>query len=262
MLPRPGLIRSVTRRRRPPSSRRALGSALSAGSLFREIRVGFGLEVGEDERKDNARKAAEEADRLATNRRRSLSPLMASRKPYERLNPELREAEIRFGSLSAAGDAFRKSIDQSTSFDDLIGAGLSLNESFDEFRKTFRRIPEDLDPIGLAFQKLRPRTREAIQNMLSLGEASKDYLATLLEQGESSDTVRAQADKLRAELVQQFKQVGLNDEQIAKMLETLGLTPEAVETAIELSGLEESKFKLNAYIDLLDGKIPRRSRRR
>ena len=50
--------------------------------------------------------------------------------------------------------------------------------------------------------------------------------------------------------------MGLNEAQIRQYLEVMGLTPEQIDTAIKVSGLEESRAKLEAYASLLEGKIP------
>lgn len=163
---------------------------------------------------------------------------------------------MRLDALAAAGSAFSESIAQSSMLDDQISSALSLGDAYRDFSKTFRRLPGDIDITAMAMGKLRPRTADAVQSMLRLGKASTDYLATLIEMGSSEEHVRAEAGRMRGEYVAMFRQMGLNEAQIRRYLEAMGLTPEQVETAIKVSGLEESRFQLNAYMQLLEGRIP------
>src|SRR5690606_3421447 len=92
------------------------------------------------------------------------------------------------------------------------------------------------------------RVQEAIENIRDLGLAAQEYLATLIKSGKTSEEVEAEAARLREEYAAQLRQLGLNEEQIAKYLELMGLLPEQVTTAIKVSGAEAARFKINTYL--------------
>lgn len=211
-------------------------AGLGLGSSLKALRKGL---QGTSDTADSAEKAV---SRLADTAR-SADPKMAG-------------LETRLGALSAAGDAFTKSIANSTMLDDQAKSAINLGDAFVDFRKTFRRLPAELDMVAVATGKLRPRTVEAINNMISLGQAATNYLATLIEMGESEGRVQGEAARMRGEYEDMFRQMGLTEGQIRKYIETMGLTPTQITTAIKVSGMEGAQFTLNAYINLLRDQIP------
>jgi hypothetical protein len=104
--------------------------------------------------------------------------------------------------------------------------------------------------------KLRPRQLDAISDLRALGAATTDYLTAMLEAGASADQVRGQASVFRGELERQLQAAGLSEAAIRSYTEAALLAPSQIETAIKLSGAEQARFKLNAYLGLLQGKIP------
>lgn len=221
-------------------------AGLSAGSALKSLHEGMtgqkALAAAAEQAAERTKDTASAVDQLGDAVRRA--------------DPKLSAMQMRIDALAAAGSAFSESIAQSTMLDDQISSALSLGDAYRDFSKTFQRLPGDIDFTAMAMGKLRPRTAEAVQNMLRLGKASTDYLATLIEMGSSEEEVRAEAARMRDEYVAQFRQMGLNEDQIRRYLEAMGLTPEQVETAIKVSGLEEARFQLNAYMQLLEGRIP------
>ena len=213
-----------------------LGSGLTAGSAFKDLRKGLS---GIDE---SSKGAADGIKSLADQSRAA--------------DPKMSGLQTRLEALAAAGDAYSKSIESSTMFDDQISSALSLGDAFNTFRKTFRRLPEELDMVALATGKLRPRAAEAVNNMLALGKAATGYLATLIEMGSTESEVEAQAARMRGEYSEMFQQMGLNESQINKYIEAMGLTPKQVTTAVKLSGVEAARFALDAYVQILGDNIP------
>jgi TP901 family phage tail tape measure protein len=233
-----------------------LSSALTAGAGFRGLLEGGGFQDSESERQGRARKIAQEQDRLATEMRDSATSTEAFDNAIKRLNPELAVLEANTQAAAAAGNAYRKSIEDSSYIDDVIGSTVSLGDAYKTARKSIRGLPADLDLAAVSLGKLKPRQQRAVEGVLALGEATADYLGTLIESGRSNAEVVSEADRLRESYVAQFRQLGLNEQQIRKYLEAMGLTPEQVNTAIKVSGIEESRAKLEAYASLLEGKIP------
>lgn len=223
-----------------------LGAGLKAGKALRGLREGMTGEQAIADIMDDAAKstdsAADAVDRLSDVARRSGSRLSG--------------LEMRLGTLSAAAEGFRKSIETSTQVDDQIRSAMSLGDAYRAFEKSYRRLPHNIDMVALATGKLRPRTAAAVESMLDLGKAATDYLSTMIEMGRTHGEVQGEAGRMRDEYSEMFRQMGMNEDQIRAYIEAMGLLPEQITTAIKVSGLEAAKFQLSTYIDLLDGRIP------
>lgn len=233
-----------------------LAAALRSAAGFRGLLEGGGFKDSEAERQGQARKIAAEQDRIATEMRDSATSTEAFDDALQRLNPQLAILEANASSAAAAGAAFRQSIEDSSSLDDVTESTVSLGEAYRGMRRSIRALPADLDLVAVSMGKVRGRQQRAVESILALGEATKDYLGTLIDSGKSNQFVISEADRLRQAYIDQFRQVGFNEEQIRKYLETMGLTPDQVATAIKVSGIEEARSKLEAYASLLEGKIP------
>jgi TP901 family phage tail tape measure protein len=233
-----------------------VASSLAAGEAIKGLWEGGGFRQSEEERQQLAREAAQEQDRLATEARDAATDIGNLTDRMRALNPQLEILRINSEAAASAGNAFRESIENSSSLDDIAGSVISLGDAYKTARKSLKGLPADLDLAAASLGKLKPRQQRAVEGVLALGEATTDYLATLIESGKTDAEVRDEANRLRDEYVKTFRQLGLNEEQINKYLEAMGLTPEQVETAIEVSGIEESRAKLEAYASLLEGKIP------
>lgn len=220
-----------------------LSSGLGVASALRSLKDGFTGGA------DAAEEAADETDTLAD----ALDNLDDSLK---RADPAFSELGISMGAAEAAAEGFSKSIEDSTSLDDQLGAAVNLGEAFDNFEKSAKRLPPTIDLMGIALGNLKPRQRDAVNDLLSLADASKDYLSTLIESGASSGQVAAEAGQLRDALRDQLVQLGLNEQQINEFVKTAGLLPEQITTAIKVSGVDAAMFEVDTYLQLLDGRIP------
>lgn len=223
-----------------------LGAGLQGGSAFKGLRETMTGEkaIAEIMAKaaDGTDDASKAVDRLSDSARRA--------------DPKMSALQIRMSAMAAAGDAFRTSIDDSSMLDDHVSSALSLGDAYKDFEKTYRRLPAVLDITAMATGKLRPRQVEAIQNTLALGKAARDYLATLIEMGDSDGDVRSQAAAMRNEYKAMFIQMGMNEQQANNYIEAMGLMPSQIDTAITVSGIEAARAQLDAYLQLLDGRIP------
>ena len=220
-----------------------LRAGIGVGSAMRDLREGFFGTA------DAAEEADGSVDRVSKAMRALNDALVAT-------NPDLSVSAIAFGRMSAAADAFRASLTGSARSAAEVGAALGVGEAFRDFRLTFRRLPEDIDAVAATLGTYRKRQTESIRALIQLGEQSRSYLATLLETGRSHDHVRREAERLRQEFIRQFQQAGMNERQIRRYLDLLGLAPESVETAIKLSGVEAARFEIQSYLQLLEGRIP------
>jgi len=220
-----------------------LGSAVGAGRALASLRSTLGMVPDTADSLSGANvKAASATDRLRT--------------AVERSDPSLSQLAINLGAVDAAANAFGAALDDASREGDELGSALAVGDAFGEFSKTFRRLPADIDLASISLGKLRPRTADAVRNVLALGDATGAYLKSLITSGASFDRVRSESARLRGEFEAQFRQLGLTEEQLAEYIRLTGTAPDQIETAIRLAGVEGARFKLNAYLGLLEGRIP------
>lgn len=230
-----------------------LGAGLRAGRALRDLHEGL---TGEKRIAEIHKEAAREAKKHAEETEKAADAVDRLGDAARRADPKFSGLQFRLDTLAAAAEGFRQSLEASTSFDDEIAGALDLGDAFDQFEKTYRRLPHTLDLGAVAMGKLRPRTAEAVRNMLDLGKAAREYLASMIEMGRSDDDVRSEATRLRDEYARMFRQMGLNTDQVNRYLEAMGLLPEQINTAISVSGVDAARFQLNTYLQLLEGRIP------
>lgn len=218
-------------------------SGLSVGSALHDLQKGL---TGESSAADKSETATDRAAKAVGKLGDALTMT----------DPKLSRAAISMGALGAAADAYAQSIADSTGLDDQVNAALDMGDAARDFSKAIRRLPGDIQLTGAALASLRPRQREAVRDVTKLGAATTQYLSTLLKSGRGTDEVRKEAARLRDEYVAQMRAAGMSEEAIARYVEVLGLTPKQVDTAIKVSGTEAARFQINAYLQLLEGRIP------
>lgn len=159
-------------------------------------------------------------------------------------------------AAAAGATAFADSIERTSQIDDALSNASKLGTVMRGFGDTVKALPKDIDQTKLALGGYNEEQQKSIDALISAGDANTEYLSGLLAQGSSSEEVAFRADVLRQEYVKQAQQLGLNDEQTQDYLDTLGLTPEKVKTAIELSKVAEAEFKIRAYQGLINATPP------
>jgi len=220
-----------------------LSAGLGVGDALRELREGlFGTGDEAEDLADQVNPAQEALDRL--------------RDAADRADPSMTVLGILMGSTAAAADAMRDSLEDSTFLDDLAGSAISIGRSFKDLRQNIRNLPPEFDLARATLGQYQDGQLDAIGSILQLGDATQDYLSTLLRAGRPLESIRGEAGRLRDAFMAQFAAMGLTEEQARSYLEMLGLTPEQVETSIKLSGAEKARFQVNAYLQLLEGRIP------
>jgi hypothetical protein len=150
------------------------------------------------------------------------------------------------GAAAESAKAFADALENTTVIDDAIAGASAMGSTFRTFGTDIAALPKDIDLTKLALGGYNEEQQKSIDALVSAGEANSTYLSGLIEQGASADEVRGKAAALREGYVAQARQLGLNDEQTQKYLQTLGLTPEQVETAMKLSGDADARFRIEA----------------
>lgn len=223
-----------------------MSAGLQGGAALKALGEGM---TGQKRISEIQRQAAKETEKSA----KSLDRLGDAAR---RTDPRMAALQIRLEALKAAGQAFTESIDNSSMLDDQVSSALNLGDAYSEFESTYKRLPQTLDVTAMAMGKLRPRQAEAVQNMLSMGKAARDYLKTLIEMGSSDAEVAGQASRMRGEYERMFREMGMGEDAVRQYIEAMGLAPEQINTAVTVSGIEAAQSRLQAYVSLLQGKIP------
>lgn len=159
-------------------------------------------------------------------------------------------------AAAAGATAFADSIERTSQIDDALSNASKLGTVMRGFGDTVKALPKDIDQTKLALGGYNEEQQKSIDALVAAGDANTEYLSGLLAQGSSSEEVAFRADVLRQEYLKQAKQLGLNDEQTQDYLDTLGLTPKKVETAIQLSKVAEAEFKIRAYQGVINATPP------
>lgn len=145
--------------------------------------------------------------------------------------------------------SFLGSIENSSAVDDLLGASLDLRDSSVALLDGIGALAGvNVEEVASGFGKISDEAAEALRDVLALGDDAQASIAAAL-QFQGADAARAKADTIRDGLVGVLDSAGVADKQIQYLLETIGLTPEQVETAIVVSGTDEAIAKLTLLRD-------------
>ena len=136
--------------------------------------------------------------------------------------------------------------------DETVTSSLKLGDAFHGIEDSVKDLPKNFDETQAALGGYNDEQSKAIKSVTDWGAAAGDQIKTLIESGASTDQVTAKANVYTSALTGVMKQAGLSDDQIHTYLQTLGLTPEQVQTEINLSGDAQAKFTLQFMQGQLD----------
>jgi len=100
------------------------------------------------------------------------------------------------------------------------------------------------------------QVRKNEQGYISLAKTIQENVSENLKHGDSIDTVKQKYNDQRTQLEQIGLSAGLTKDEMDAYNKTLGLTPEAVDTALALAGVDENQRKLDEYNKLLSALPP------
>lgn len=170
-----------------------------------------------------------------------------------------REIALSNDLFDLAGDRasnYLTRIGNTTSLDDMIGSQLALRDATGELVDGLGALQGvDIEGFAAGTVQVSDEAAEALGDISGAASAAQQQIADTLEyQGEGAAV--AKADELRDGFVQMFEAAGMTDEQIIDLLASMGLLPEQVTTAIELSGADEALAKLDLLQTRFEGDIP------
>lgn len=151
----------------------------------------------------------------------------------------------------------------SGALDTLFGSALNVDAAADATRQTIADLANtaaeaakgtdgyttSLDQNTEAGRVNRDLVRDAVG-------AIQDYTGKLAESGATSDNVSGQYAFMRAGLVNTLVQFGMTEAAASDYISTLGLTPDVVPTAVQLSGAESAKASVLDYLHNHLDRIP------
>lgn len=138
---------------------------------------------------------------------------------------------------------------------DAAAAQLEWNSALTEFGKSVRESKVGIDESTAANEDGLIAIQRNEKGYQSLAKQIVDTVAEGLKHGKSIDEIKAKYAEQTAQLEQVGLEAGLTEAEMAAYNATLGLTPDAVDTAITATGLTEEQQKLADYDKLL-GLLP------
>lgn len=154
-----------------------------------------------------------------------------------------------FDKVTAAASALQ------SAFDAVFGTYMDVEEASDNVRDGTEQLTVALTDNGAtldenteAGRRNREQVRSQVDSILSYAEAS-------VRAGDSTDVARDKVNFLTEGLKNQLVQAGLTEAEVNSYIETLGLTPENVDTAIALTNQEVARENVQTWLDSL-GNVP------
>lgn len=166
-------------------------------------------------------------------------------------------ARLNLSGAEAAASAFTAGIEDSTQLDDQVTSALALGDAWKELGKddTLAWLPRDIDLGAARMGEYKDETSSAISDVLRLGDATTDWLSTLIGSDLPPELIGAAFQEMQGEVAATLSRAGVDVEQY---LELVGLTDRQFLTSIELSIDAEAEAKVALLQGLLSpDSIPR-----
>lgn len=155
-----------------------------------------------------------------------------------------------FNLAEQRSTGFLNSLENSTGMDDMLESVLGLTEGLMDLRESVGNLSDTVDISDIADGITRPAedTIGVLRDWIAVGDEAQQVIAEVFQFRGAEDAIE-RADGIRREFVGIMDQAGYTDEQIIELLETMGLLPEQVNTAITISGQDEAIAKLTLLRD-------------
>ena len=148
--------------------------------------------------------------------------------------------------VTAAGaSGFAEAIKASSGgLNENLDAAQGVGSAFKDLGEIVGALPARYDLGAAAAGKYTDEQNKALDTFQAAGAAVQTQLETLLATGASYEQITLAAAGYEAQLRKQLEQVGITGEAQDEYIRLLGLTPEQVSTAIQLSGMEQARAQL------------------
>lgn len=174
-----------------------------------------------------------------------------ARLSLQEINREIELSADLYDLSAQRAESYLSRIANSSDLDDAISAQLDLRDAARELADGLGALQGvDIDAFASGTVQVSDEAAEALGDISGAAAAAQQQIANALEWEGEAGAIET-AGKLRDQFVGLFNAAGLSDQQILELLASMGLLPEQVTTAIELSGADEALAKL----DLLQGRF-------
>lgn len=148
--------------------------------------------------------------------------------------------------ITAAGaSGFAEAIKASSGgLNENLDAAQGVGSAFKDLGAIVGQLPAQYDLGAAAAGKYTDEQNKALDTFQAAGSAVQTQLETLLATGASYEQITLAAAGYEAQLRKQLEAVGITGEAQDEYIRLLGLTPEQVSTAIQLSGMEQARAQL------------------
>lgn len=164
----------------------------------------------------------------------------------DRLGNALTPTTETLQTAADAADQLRKSIDA------IFGGAMGLEEANRALRDGVDSLTVKLKENGLTLDISTAKGRDNRKAVEDQVNSILDYGVAMVAAGRSNEEATGMVAFLTDGLRQQLEQAGLTEDQVNDYLDTLGLTPASVTTALQLANDDAMKTRLQ---DLLDGPL-------
>lgn len=131
---------------------------------------------------------------------------------------------------------------------DMQGAADQLVANFDDLSASVKENGTSLDNNTEKGRANREQVRQSVAGI-------QEYIGKLIESGASNQQAGAEYATLRGQLVQQVRQFGLTEGAANDYINQLGLTPDSVNTAVNLNNVNLARDLIRQHISQI-GAIP------
>lgn len=146
-----------------------------------------------------------------------------------------------------AADDLQDALDALTeAFDQLLGVNLSAEQALLNVEEAFAQLPGVLNENGTSLDVLTESGRRNREELSGLVGGIQDHVEALIEQGATTDEVNWYLNVQRERLAGVMRQAGFTEAQISSYIGTLGLTPENIDTLVELHGVSQAEAALDS----------------
>jgi len=172
---------------------------------------------------------------------------------YAARRAELLAFNVDLSETAVSG--FTRSIEDSSSLDDMLSTTLNLADGFMGLKQSIVNLSSDVDISDLAngLTTVYEDSAAVLRDVISVGDQAQASIASALE-FQGADAAIARADQIRQSFIDMF--AGRPQEQVHELLESMGLLPEQIETAITVSGVDKAMKELEFLTQFANPDVP------
>lgn len=158
-------------------------------------------------------------------------------------------ADDALANLDQWFDAVKGSADDlASSFDSVFGEAIDLQGAADQLAANLDELKASIDQNGRSLDVNTEKGRANREQVRQSVQGVQEYISALIASGASNQQAGNEYTMLRGQLVQQMRQFGLTEAQAEDYINTLGLTPDRVTTAVILQNKETAQAMLRDYL--------------